>query len=483
MRKYLILFSILLTFLLPISVYAEEEPQQYTVTVKYMFHSGYVEDDNIIYQFSGEDIVVYPGDEIFVPTLGIANFSYHIDGYPDEMTWNLGEREVLGGGNPDPLEIDDWANFHTPSMVAEDIDIIFHYCPNTDICLLEHYFEQEDGSYKIQKTQRTKLGIYEIFEYEYDLSQYSLKVEGYTFDAKNENNVLKGYPNFRTADKSPFVFKYYYNLIEKEEEPVEPEVTPTPEPEPTEEPDPEPTPTPTVEPEPTKEPEPEPTKIPDSEPEPKPTESPKPVVVPINITVTSPTPIPTAAAPSNPGTVQPQTPEEPTPIPDVPAPARQIFFMEEGKTEQEIEQEIAEVEEEKESIEDTKIPLVSPPVVETRHWALLNLLLTIGSVIISTILGFLFLFNKKNKNEENYYTYTLTYEEERKNRRSIVKRLISIIITAVMMFIFAITEDITLPMQFTDKFTLLMIIIFIIHVLMSIIWHNWKNEDSSTEGD
>ena len=50
------------------------------------------------------------------------------------------------------------------------------------------------------------------------------------------------------------------------------------------------------------------------------------------------------------------------------------------------------------------------------------------------------------------------------------------------MFIFLLTEDITLPMQYTDKYTLLMLIIFIIHILIAIIWqhlpikHNDTNE-------
>lgn len=461
MKKYLaFLFSVLLILLLPIGAYAaDDDPQQYTITIKYVFHSGYIEDTNIIYQFDGETITCSPGDDIFVPTVGINNFHYHIDGYPDEMTWNLGEKVVLGGGNPDPLEDDDWANFHTPSMIAEDVDIIFHYVPHTDMCLLQHYFEQQDGSYTLQKTQKTNLGIYDVYEYEYDLSKYHLNVENYTFDESNENNILIGYPVFRTVDESPFIFKYYYNLIEKE---TEPETEPT-----TEEPT---SPTPT---EPSKETEPTTSEKPTTPTEPTtpaPTE-PETTKTPTPIVPTEPTtPTPTESTTVPPAPTEPTT-VAPTTIPTTTTVA--TTTTEETTTKKEISTE---------EIKKQDAPLT---IIETpeRHWALLNLLLTAGSILISIILGFLFLFNKKNNKDFNNFTYNFTYNEEKQYRRNIVKRFISIIISAIMMFIFAITEDINLPMKFTDKYTPLMIIIFIVHLLMAVIWRQWIEKDDEFEDE
>lgn len=530
MKKYLlILFSLLLAFLLPTSVYAEDSSQQYTITVKYVFHAGYVEDDNIIYQFSGDTVIAQPGDDVFIPTVGISNFSYHIDGYPDEMTWNLGVKEVLGGGNPDPLQDDDWANFHTPSMIAENVDIIFHYCPNTDLCLLEHYFEQQDGSYVLQKTQKTKLGIYEVFAYEYDLSKYHLTVDNYTFDENNENNVLIGYPNFRTVDKNPFVFKYYYNLIQKETETTTTEQTTTVEETTTQQE--------TITQEQTTEPsteqtteaetqqttavEQETTSIVSTAEQTTTTEetttikqettsksteqtteteaqqeTTTTIVIPTtqqtttNETASEPT---TATTTETEQTTTTQQTQEIAVIPVItpprngsqgivgPPPAPQEPTTVQPSTEkptQRVEQnETTKVQE----IKEEEIPLSAPTT--QRHWALLNLLLTIGSTIISIVLAFLFLFNRKNKKEYSEYAYDLTYKEEKQYRRNIVKRFISVIITIIMMFIFAITEDITLPMQFTDQYTILMAIIFIIHIALAIIWQNWLDQDDNEEDE
>ena len=232
-RKFLSIFNLvvilmLLLYLTSYPIYAdqtEEETEVHNVYIKHVFHLGWVEDGNEILVLTSQINNVTPGEEVSVDAISVGEFYYHIDNYPDEMTWMLGSREVLGGNDNDPLEIDDWGNFHTPSMIHEDIDIIFHYCPYRDLAYLDHYFEQEDGSYKIMKRQGTKLNIYNLYEQEYDLSNYYLKnLKKYEFDTSNENNILIGAPVLRTSTDNIFSFKFYYNLI-KEEETTTEEVT------------------------------------------------------------------------------------------------------------------------------------------------------------------------------------------------------------------------------------------------------------------
>ena len=150
-RKFLSIFNlivilILLLCLTPYTVYAdqtESETEVHNVYIKHVFHLGWVEDGNEILILTSQIDNVAPGEEVSVDAISLGEFYYHIDNYPDEMTWMLGSREVLGGNDNDPLEIDDWGNFYTPSMIHEDIDIIFHYCPYRDLVYLDHYFEQE----------------------------------------------------------------------------------------------------------------------------------------------------------------------------------------------------------------------------------------------------------------------------------------------------------------------------------------------------
>ena len=235
MRNKSILFLLMLCLvfsLASVTAFADEESESYSIVVKYNFYSGYVDEENLIYSFSCETQYKSPGDEVYVPSIDETaySFNYHIDGYPDTIKWAISDKIVEGGGNyiigyddngkpiKETLVDDDYLNFHTNSMIHEDVYITFEYVPYTDVAYLYHYFEQEDGSFKLNKTQKTNLMIYEIYGQEYDLSKYFLTVDGYEPDLENENNVLVGTSHFRTVDEDPMIFKYYYTLIKSQEE-------------------------------------------------------------------------------------------------------------------------------------------------------------------------------------------------------------------------------------------------------------------------
>jgi len=232
-KSILFLLMLCLVFsLASVTTFADEENESYSIVVKYNFYSGYVDEENLIYSFSGETQYKSPGDEVYVPSVDETaySFNYHIDGYPDTIKWIISDKIVEGGGNyiigyddngkpiKETLVDDDYLNFHTNSMIHEDVYITFEYTPYTDIAYLYHYFEQEDGSFKLSKTQKTNLMIYEIYGQEYDLSKYFLTVDDYEPDLENENNVLVGASYFRTVDEDPMIFKYYYTLIKSQEE-------------------------------------------------------------------------------------------------------------------------------------------------------------------------------------------------------------------------------------------------------------------------
>ena len=308
--------------------------------------------------------------------------------------------------------------------------------------------------------------------FEEDIQAYSLeteKKEGFNFlgwvDEQGnliDENTIYSIPE-KTTEKVGSKVINLYTYYEKEPEP-EPEETPTPTPE-IEEPTPTPTPTPEPEPEQKEKEE----VIPTITPEPKKEDAAVPSKAPQEPVQNIPTTAPAVIIIQNP--TQPEIiTTQPTPLPTI----TPIVITNQEEEEEIKEEEKEEIKEEKElqTLEEGQTPLTVQE--QTPYWALLNLLLTFGSVIISTILAIFYLFNKNNK-EEN---------EEKQQRRSIVKRLISIIITALMMFIFTITEDITLPMHFTDKYTILMEIIFIIHLIIALIWHKWLNKkEQNPEGE
>ncbi|MDD4200359.1 MAG: hypothetical protein PHS19_03110, partial [Eubacteriales bacterium] len=95
-------------------------------------------------------------------------------------------------------------------------------------------------------------------------------------------------------------------------------------------------------------------------------------------------------------------------------------------------------------IEDQEVP---KSLLDLGSWALLNLLLTILACIMSVALIITFFTRKKDEDEE-----------EEKLKKKGVWRAISAVWGILMIIVFLVTEDMSLPMVFVDKWTIMMII-------------------------
>ena len=89
------------------------------------------------------------------------------------------------------------------------------------------------------------------------------------------------------------------------------------------------------------------------------------------------------------------------------------------------------------------------------HWALINLLAAIATVLIAAVMAFLGF--RKNEDDEN----------EETNRKTIV-RVLGVITAAAAVIAFILTENMSLPMQLTDSWTLMMIIILAVEAVAAI---------------
>jgi len=276
-------------------------------------------------------------------------------------------------------------------------------------------------------------------------------------------------------------------------EKTDPEPTPTPSPKPSPSPEPTPTPTPTVEPTPSPDPEPtpkpSPTPTPVPSPEPTPTVSPEPEpVIPVEEITNEVTPIPT------PDIVEvEETPESdpiPVPVPVIVEPEPILDIIQQIPTPQQIQiitPVIAEqnepepaptastdptpVEEEIEILEP-EVPLAMP---QRGTWALINLIMTIGSVIIALGMLITFIFKKTYEDDEEEYSEE---EDEGKHKLTKVLGLLPAVL-AVMMFI--LTEDMSLPMVLVDKWTIPMVLIFVISVVLAGLTQNKKKDEEEEE--
>ena len=270
------------------------------------------------------------------------------------------------------------------------------------------------------------------------------------------------------------------------------EANPTPTPIPSEEPT--PTPAPTEEPTPTPAPseEPTPTPAPTEEPTPTPvpTEEPTPTPAP-NPNPNPATPTPTPVAPVVPATVATPTPK-PTATPST-APSdnggKGDGNNDGGKGDGNNDGEIGE------TINDNETPLANGEDIAdnatplaglgTGAWALINLILTIVTTLLSILLLIGYIGKKKKALEDEDGNVVLDENgkevmEYEKNKKGLW-RLISIIPALIAIIVFIFTEDMTLPMIFVDKWTILHVVIALVQVVVMVLCKKKKDENDEDE--
>lgn len=131
-----------------------------------------------------------------------------------------------------------------------------------------------------------------------------------------------------------------------------------------------------------------------------------------------------------------------------------------------------------EAIGDQKIPLAS---VEA-SWALLNLILAIVTGLISLMLVITYFVKKRRDDEEDTERATMTRAEakaEKEDEETHVKRkglgrILSLVVTIIAVVVFILTENMSLPMVWTDEWTLLMGIIAIVNVVLAFLCRKEK---------
>ena len=273
------------------------------------------------------------------------------------------------------------------------------------------------------------------------------------------------------------------------------EANPTPTPIPSEEPTPTPAPSeePTPTPAPTEEPTPTPAPTEEPTPTPAPTEEPTPTPAPTEESTPTPapnpnpnpnpaTPTPAPVAPVVPATVATPTPK-PTATPST-TPSDNG-----GKGDGNNDGEIGE------TINDNETPLANGEDIAdnatplaglgTGAWALINLILTIVTTLLSILLLIGYIGKKKKALEDEDGNVVLDENgkevmEYEKNKKGLW-RLISIIPALIAIIVFIFTEDMTLPMIFVDKWTILHVVIALVQVVVMVLCKKKKDENDEDE--
>ncbi|WP_419509481.1 InlB B-repeat-containing protein [Candidatus Allofournierella excrementavium] len=177
----------------------------------------------------------------------------------------------------------------------------------------------------------------------------------------------------------------------------------------------------------------------------------------------TPAPVPTPVPPVTPGTVDPEDPDEETP--ETP---EEIVDEETPQAPTEETGENGETGEtgETETVEEEDVPLAGPV---SGTWALLNLILAVltalGSVLL--LIGY---FGKKEKNNGEYTV----------NKKG-AWRVFSLIPAIGAIVAFILTENMGNSMVFTDRWTLLMVVIAVVQVIVAILAKKDKEKADEDE--
>ena len=324
------------------------------------------------------------------------------------------------------------------------------------------------------------------FPYEYKATVEVVKTvptrEGYKFSGWRSEEVMIENDAF-TMPAKDVVLKAVWEA-NPTPTPI-PSEEPTPTPAPTEEPTPTPAPTeePTPTPAPTEEPTPTPAPTEESTPTPVPTEESTPTPAPNpNPNPNPATPTPTPVAPVVPATVATPTPK-PTATPST-TPSDNG-----GKGDGNNDGEIGE------TINDNETPLANGEDIAdnatplaglgTGAWALINLILTIVTTLLSILLLIGYIGKKKKALEDEDGNVVLDENgkevmEYEKNKKGLW-RLISIIPALIAIIVFIFTEDMTLPMIFVDKWTILHVVIALVQVVVMVLCKKKKDENDEDE--
>ena len=403
-------------------------------------------------------------------------------GYPKNTTATVRSRDYVGFTAPTGYKFLGWAT--TPNGNVE-------YQPNTKV------FVDANGDNDLWAIWQVKTYTvtYDLdggewteatneFPYEYKATVEVVKTvptrEGYKFAGWRSEEVTIENDAF-TMPAKDVVLKAVW------------EANPTPTPIPSEEPTPTPAPTeePTPTPAPTEEPTPTPAPTEEPTPTPAPTEEPTPTPAPTEESTPTPAPnpnpnpaapTPTPVAPVVPATVATPTPK-PTATPST-APSDNG-----GKGDGNNDGEIGE------TINDNETPLANGEDIAdnatplaglgTGAWALINLILTIVTTLLSILLLIGYIGKKKKALEDEDGNVVLDENgkevmEYEKNKKGLW-RLISIIPALIAIIVFIFTEDMTLPMIFVDKWTILHVVIALVQVVVMVLCKKRKDENDEDE--
>ncbi len=123
------------------------------------------------------------------------------------------------------------------------------------------------------------------------------------------------------------------------------------------------------------------------------------------------------------------------------------------------------------------------PLADFGAWALINLIAMILTVIISLLLIIFHFVNRRRDEEDAESRTTAAAEDDDESvmKKKLLVRLAGLIPAFAAIIVFFLTEDMSLPMQMVDKWTIPMIIILVIEGIVALLAKKKTEEDDETD--
>ena len=178
-------------------------------------------------------------------------------------------------------------------------------------------------------------------------------------------------------------------------------------------------------------------------------------------------------------TTPPTTPTTPPTTPGTPG-----TTTDDGATTD--EPEVEEVEDEETPLSDGDVEDVednATPKGNNGIWALINLI----AAIVTVILGLILLLSKRHRNDEDedederQARMARGEEKEQEQKRGWICKVLGVIVAIVSVVFFILTEDMSLPMALTDKWTIWMVVIAIVELVLVLVGRHWKDVDDEDQ--
>ena len=118
---------------------------------------------------------------------------------------------------------------------------------------------------------------------------------------------------------------------------------------------------------------------------------------------------------------------------------------------------------------------VTPTTARKEHWALINLIAAIGSVLF----GLLLLLSKNEKDADKEDEDAT--DEEGTQKRNKVWKVVSLVDAIIAVIVFVLTENMKQPMVLVDKWTMLMILFTLISIVSFAFGRKYHEEDEKAE--